>query len=545
MKSMKETIKMAVEKKERLQDATRRCQRIIQNTDEEETVAIELIENHRQNLKVAVDEACDKLITELNIAKKNKVQSVTDQLALINKQEQLITTSELIMKAALKSKKGAILDKKKTDEEENLKDVIRSTTAETIRGVYNIPISFYASEESIQRISTSVGSVVTESNFICLELEGIAQDEAVVGENITILASQHPAIPQVAIVNNFQLILFDGEGNANTLPVAYVNGRFEIKFVPLVATEYTIKLQFSNGEMSESMLKVNVRAREHTVLEIGNVENDKIKFHRPNDVCITSDGLYVVADRFNNRVVICNRLGKIEGEIKAVKWNGKSECRIYPHGVSATSSGGILIADPENKIVFLCNRTGHLQKRFGESLLRFPTSVAVGNDGSVYVIDSKHNALYTFNEEGKILKRIPSADDEILTLMNPRYVCASATGEALVADTGNARILVLDTSGKLLNFIKIEYNDRIGYPNGITVDNEGIIYVSVSQEGENGHLILKYKMTGTLIGHVESDCSRFVRGMCMDSSFPVSVLLVADYTNNCIKGISVESLNGV
>ncbi|XP_071958435.1 uncharacterized protein [Antedon mediterranea] len=541
-KSMVDTLQQSVENKSRLSNSKLKSQKAIEDTNEEEDTALRSVEGHRQTLQHAIDEHFDRFINEIKEARKDKIDALNSHVAMIVEREESIEDSELAIKNYLKLKGEVMLDQPEV--ELRLQDMIRLTNSETVPTICKVPVTFIVNEECINLVkSLTIGLVVTERNFLDMKIQKNNQKEPVVGEPISVLLNSHPDFAKMPITNHFQPILTDKRGNTTKLSIENdVDGKREIKFIPVAATNYTLKLQLGNGNFSGKILEIDVQPRNRIVLEIGGMAANtaEVKLHRPNDVCIASDGVYAIADRFNKRIILCNKLGQLQNEIKLLKVN-EVEWRIYPHGVCVTQDGSILIADPENKVVFLCDPKGNLQNRFGTDILRFPTSVTVDIEGLVHVIDSKHNALFTFSREGELLRRIPSIEDAILTLTNPRYVCASKTGEVIVADTGNGRLLVLDTSGKPLNFIKIDNSGKSGFPVGVTVDDQGTLYVSVFQEGGDDHAILKYKMTGTLIGKVDTDETNvFARGMCLDTSFPSNVLVIADHSTNSIKGYYVE-----
>src|SRR5438445_13406259 len=81
--------------------------------------------------------------------------------------------------------------------------------------------------------------------------------------------------------------------------------------------------------------------------------------------------------------------------------------------------------------------------------LQHPTSVAVDSSGNIYVSDTINDRIVVFDSSGKLLKTIGSASG----LQHPTSVAVDSGGNIYVSDTLNDRIVVFDSSGKLLKTI--------------------------------------------------------------------------------------------
>src|SRR5438445_11559639 len=81
--------------------------------------------------------------------------------------------------------------------------------------------------------------------------------------------------------------------------------------------------------------------------------------------------------------------------------------------------------------------------------LKHPTSVAVDSSGNIYVSDTLNDRIVVFDSSGKLLKTIGSASG----LQHPTSVAVDSGGNIYVSDTLNDRIVVFDSSGKLLKTI--------------------------------------------------------------------------------------------
>jgi tripartite motif-containing protein 71 len=86
----------------------------------------------------------------------------------------------------------------------------------------------------------------------------------------------------------------------------------------------------------------------------------------------------------------------------------------------------------------------------GEGVLRFPQSVAVGPDGSVYVGDQASHVVQVFAPDGTYLREVGSAGTRPGQLTSVGGLAAAPDGSLLVAD-GTSRIDRFDAGGNLLN----------------------------------------------------------------------------------------------
>jgi DNA-binding beta-propeller fold protein YncE/tetratricopeptide (TPR) repeat protein len=101
-----------------------------------------------------------------------------------------------------------------------------------------------------------------------------------------------------------------------------------------------------------------------------------------------------------------------------------------------------------------------------------PAAVAAAK-GKVFVSDLKANAVFVFDAEGKLLKKIEGG------LKSPEAI-AFGGGRLYVADTGNSRIVVFDAEGKLLWAFSSDGSapGQLDGPKGIAYGPDGRLYVS-------------------------------------------------------------------
>jgi DNA-binding beta-propeller fold protein YncE/Flp pilus assembly protein TadD len=101
-----------------------------------------------------------------------------------------------------------------------------------------------------------------------------------------------------------------------------------------------------------------------------------------------------------------------------------------------------------------------------------PAAVAVAGD-KLFVADAKANAVFVFDAEGKLLKKIEGG------LKGPEGI-AFGKGKLYVADTGNSRVAVFDAEGKILWVFSSPGNapGQVKNPQGIAYGPDDRVYLS-------------------------------------------------------------------
>jgi len=105
----------------------------------------------------------------------------------------------------------------------------------------------------------------------------------------------------------------------------------------------------------------------------------------------------------------------------------------------------------------------------------FPSDVDCDSSGIVYIVDSHNHRIQTMTLEGKFLnpfgKKGSTPPGE---LHNP--VCIAVRGQLLyLTEYRNNRVSVFHTSGQFITTFGDEY---LYYPEGLTIDEDGFVYVT-------------------------------------------------------------------
>ena len=132
----------------------------------------------------------------------------------------------------------------------------------------------------------------------------------------------------------------------------------------------------------------------------------------------------------------------------------------------------VLHRGPKPLMVF--DRNGKFVRSWGEGLFEVAHGLRVAPDGSIWTTDNKKNNLRQFSADGKLLRTIEAG------LKAPDDVVFASSGEIVVADAGNGRIVKLSPEGKVV----AEWGRKGKAPgefaaaHGIAIDKQDRIYVA-------------------------------------------------------------------
>ena len=127
-----------------------------------------------------------------------------------------------------------------------------------------------------------------------------------------------------------------------------------------------------------------------------------------------------------------------------------------PAGVKLDAAGNIYVADTNNNRIEKYDPQGNYLASAGgytsDVSMNQPWSMAVAADGTVFVADTWNHKILKLDKDMKMVKEWGSggqanAGDDPMKLFGPRDIAITSTGNVLVADTGNSRIIEYSQDG--------------------------------------------------------------------------------------------------
>ena len=163
-----------------------------------------------------------------------------------------------------------------------------------------------------------------------------------------------------------------------------------------------------------------------------------------------------------------------------------------PRGIVVDAQGRVIVADTGNKRIIIYDADGNFISQFGgqgtaAGQFDEPVGLALDSQGNLYVADTWNQRIQVFAPNPAGTNYTTSIQWDIAgwssqSLDNKPYLAIDQNGHLFATDPDSFRVLEFTTSG---DFIRTwgEYGntpENFGMPSGISVDNQGIIWVSDS-----------------------------------------------------------------
>jgi sugar lactone lactonase YvrE len=341
-----------------------------------------------------------------------------------------------------------------------------------------------------------------------------------------------------------------------------------------------------------------------------NGPNGTSEFDFPTGIAVDSAGRILVADQFNDRIrlIVQESAGAPDagpaqdggtpnpdagifvttlagsGDAGYAEGHGSLAEFATPYGVALDGSGNVYVADSMNYRIRKIDASGNVTTIAGNGVsgwvdgfggadggaeLYRPYGTAVDAMGNVYVADADHR-IRRIDSSGNVTTLAGNGGPGFAdgtggahgTAMfrQPEGVAATASGIVYVADFGNHRIRMIDTSG---NVTTLAGNGHLGwadgtggpdggaefdFPSGVAVDSSGAIYVA-DRDNNRVRKIDGSGMVTTLAGNGLSGYAdgtggpngtaelNYPSGIAVD---PSGVVYVADEGNDSIRRIDTS-----
>ena len=206
----------------------------------------------------------------------------------------------------------------------------------------------------------------------------------------------------------------------------------------------------------------------------------RYKLDGPRGVAVDKDSNIYVTDWESHR------LSKFKSDGKLVKSVGGEVGRTgqfdFPRGIALSQDNKLFVCDSDNhriqvfdtnlKFVFCFGKAGS-----GEGEMNQPYDLTFDPAGSVYVADSNNHCVQVFSQNGTYQRTFGERDSGLGELSYPVGIHVDHD-HVYVAEEGNDCVSIFQTSGAFItSFGRWDGGGDLQYPNGITTDQDGFLYV--------------------------------------------------------------------
>ncbi|WP_456381036.1 6-bladed beta-propeller [Thiolapillus sp.] len=209
--------------------------------------------------------------------------------------------------------------------------------------------------------------------------------------------------------------------------------------------------------------------RENTFRAVGGLK-------KPINITFDEKGNKYVTDTILDQVVV---YGPGDNRIQAFGETGKMK-----PGDVAILGNKLFVSDLKNHQIQVLDKTsGEFLYAIGsagsaEGQLIYPTNLAVGPDGNLYVSDTGNFRVQVFSPEGRFIRKLGEIGTALGKFARPKGISVDREGRIYVVDAAFQNVQVFDSEGKLLMFFAEPGNGpgQLYLPTDISIDYENVAY---------------------------------------------------------------------
>ena len=329
-------------------------------------------------------------------------------------------------------------------------------------------------------------------------ITGFSPSSRVIGNSVTISGNNFvppvPVPPFRAGLTNTSIVKFNGIIAETRSVYQYDVGKQSMSaIVPEGATTGKITVT-ANGITASSPDDFIV----YTPTYVPNVTVSTATGQGGSDVAVDADGnLYVTTNDYYKIYKITP-----DGTVTILLDTANDSDPGTPFGIAVDTDGNVYATidhtiqkiTPDGTISLLAGSDtyGYADGQGASAQFYFPFSIHVDNSGNVYVADLLNNAIRKITPDGVVSTLAGSGVDgdadgqgTNAQFSGPQGVAVDASGNVLVADSGNSKIRKISPNGNVTTVAgsTAGYNDALGttaqflVPRGIAVSANGDIYV--------------------------------------------------------------------
>ena len=238
--------------------------------------------------------------------------------------------------------------------------------------------------------------------------------------------------------------------------------------------------------------------REHNEVWVSDTGNSLVGIYKPDGtelyafaagetlrepvrIAIGPKGLIAVIEGDHAHLRRFNYRGDFKGDIPL---EGLPEKPILG-AVAFDSAGNLYVGENRSGQVFIYTAAGKLKQQFGskgseEGQFRSICGIAIGDDGTIDVLDQQAIAVQLFDAQGNFIRGWGRHEVGAEHFSLPSGIALDGKGHILVTDELRHQVKIFDTEGKMLDqFGGIGGEEgKISFPTDVAVDSAGRIYVT-------------------------------------------------------------------
>lgn len=221
-------------------------------------------------------------------------------------------------------------------------------------------------------------------------------------------------------------------------------------------------------------------------------------FQAPINISIAPGGMKYATDTKAGKVLVFDRDDQVIRVFTGP--DGMQPCDAVLHEgelfVSDLKSSSVLVLDPLN---------GRLLRQIGKrgsgpGQMVWPTNLAFGPGGDLYVCDTLNARVQVFDLQGKLVRSFGSSGLELGKMVRPKGIAVDRDGRLYVADAATDSVQIFDPEGRLLLMLGGAGNNPgdMQLPAKVAISYEGIEYFqeNASKDFEIEYLVLVTNQLG-------------------------------------------------